>query len=763
MQAIAPVTNADLLAAGQRPLMKLEIYVAAAWVNICTLGGKNYLKDISFSSGGARMTADPIAGQFSAIINNEGNIFHPNHPTSAYTAYFQAGRKVRISLGGNYTVGGIKYWQRIIGYMDEPEFASDKYELSIKGLDYMKVLSDMKFNKKVWGPAFSTPIDNYWGALATLNSVSTTQYGPELYDPPGGDAAGDKALGYEADNVLNWAVRANGGTGYSSQAQIGGFSDYEIEFIAWPIADARSVIEYRNVCAVVAGQEYYVTFKYCRTAGDDKLRFSIRDNATLALLGGAGPLDPVTGVWETGSFSFTPTANGNIDIWLVCHVFNAGSTWRIDNISIKSVTGKFVHKYDMPVGCTGIYYVELDEGAGFEPQWPGKQKGEGWYYDLDLNQFYFDEDKIVDAGVANLLIYYFEAQALEDVVADIIVKAGLYANRAAALAAMDAPATGVSIDRVWFEAGWNFIKAIRMICERCNWRFYFNWNGSPVFIAAPSAGAPVFTTFNPQHFTSPRLYQNKNEIWNRIVIEGEKVAELVGWEDNMPSELKDEANDAASIAAYGERTKSIKNHLFQDQTSITNMCITLLAAYKDPKWCFDFETPYNAVPLELGDTIWVEELLDIALPIAQRYVKHTCLIRNADISQYSVTYKSEIGGIMIELLASIDNIDLNALGETVLFTVPAGRGCIITKVVMRNADGAVVNTLESFGWNSGDADDVIANANRTLTGATNYEITLAKSDAVRGVATSTFKIDVNTVEGGARTCTVDVFGYLYWP
>jgi len=38
----------------------------------------------------------------------------------------------------------------------------------------------------------------------------------------------------------------------------------------------------------------------------------------------------------------------------------------------------------------------------------------------------------------------------------------------------------------------------------------------------------------------------------------------------------------------------------------------------------------------------VQELLDITLPVAQRHVTHTCLIRNADISQYSVIYKCEI-------------------------------------------------------------------------------------------------------------------------
>lgn len=112
------------------------------------------------------------------------------------------------------------------------------------------------------------------------------------------------------------------------------------------------------------------------------------------------------------------------------------------------------------------------------------------------------------------------------------------------------------------------------------------------------------------------------------------------------------------------------------------------------------------------------------------------------------------------LLATVDSIDLNATGETNLYTCPTGYICVITKVVFRKASGAVATASISFGWNTGDADDVIANAVRALTGATNYEIIPAKSDAVRGAASGNFKIDVNTAEGTARTASVDVFGFL---
>ena len=113
------------------------------------------------------------------------------------------------------------------------------------------------------------------------------------------------------------------------------------------------------------------------------------------------------------------------------------------------------------------------------------------------------------------------------------------------------------------------------------------------------------------------------------------------------------------------------------------------------------------------------------------------------------------------LLANSDAIDLNALAETVLFTVPAGKSCIITKVIMHTPSAAVGTASISFGFDTGDADDVIANGVRTLTGATNYEIIPAKSDAVRGATAGTFKVDVNTAEGGALTAKFAVFGILY--
>ncbi len=116
------------------------------------------------------------------------------------------------------------------------------------------------------------------------------------------------------------------------------------------------------------------------------------------------------------------------------------------------------------------------------------------------------------------------------------------------------------------------------------------------------------------------------------------------------------------------------------------------------------------------------------------------------------------------LLTSVASVDLDALAETTLFTCPAGKSCVVTKVVMRLATGGGLplgTASISFGWNTGDADDVIANGVRALTAATNYIIIGAANDAEIGVAAGTFKITVQTAEGAALTVTLDVFGYLF--
>jgi hypothetical protein len=118
------------------------------------------------------------------------------------------------------------------------------------------------------------------------------------------------------------------------------------------------------------------------------------------------------------------------------------------------------------------------------------------------------------------------------------------------------------------------------------------------------------------------------------------------------------------------------------------------------------------------------------------------------------------GGNIVKL-ATVDSVDMNTATPTTLYTVPTGRSVIITSVTVRNASTSLTTASYSFGFNSATYNDVIANATHTeLTGATLYTILSAKTGAKVGVAADSFKVLMNTLQGGAATTTMDVFGYL---
>jgi len=112
------------------------------------------------------------------------------------------------------------------------------------------------------------------------------------------------------------------------------------------------------------------------------------------------------------------------------------------------------------------------------------------------------------------------------------------------------------------------------------------------------------------------------------------------------------------------------------------------------------------------------------------------------------------------LLASVV-VDLEVPAVSNLFVVPAGKNCIITRVVMREPDGAVATAELTFGFDALALDVIGTPQIYALTATENYIVIPANDDAVRGVGAEIFKIDVETDEGEARTATIDVFGYLY--
>lgn len=116
----------------------------------------------------------------------------------------------------------------------------------------------------------------------------------------------------------------------------------------------------------------------------------------------------------------------------------------------------------------------------------------------------------------------------------------------------------------------------------------------------------------------------------------------------------------------------------------------------------------------------------------------------------------------LSLLASTVAVDMNTATATTLFTVPVGVSCIPTHIVVRNASTSLTTASYSFGFNSAAFNNLIANATHTeLTGATLYTVLIVIVGAKVGVAGDTLKVLMNTLQGGAATTTIDVYGYLF--
>lgn len=615
----------ELLAPGQVPLMRLEIEVGAGnWIDLCDLDSKNYVESISGSLGGASMTPNPVGGALSAELSNEDSIFHPKHPDSGYEDYLKTGRKVRIWLGGTY--GGVdKYWQRMIGYIDEPRFEALAQKVSISGADYMKLLEDAEFGG----------LDNYWGLSKTFDSISSDGYiGIELYNE-----ADAMDITGELPNVTNWSDHY---CQFTWVDDTGGDSLYAGKAVVVEEPPTYPYIKNDDVFIPEANTEYKFSFKYNIVSGPNPLSVIINQYTNGQYVQLAEKTNLREHTYTDDVIYFRTQGTGKIEIRFIFYTLRVNDEFRVDQFSIWKFVPYEERYYELPVGAKGPFRVLLKQNAVWEDVWQGEED-EGWGYEEDTRRVAFDINKTVGTGTDNLVIHYFTAESPENALADILVKVKLYADRTAALTAMGNPNTGISIDRIWFDAGSPYLNAIKKICERCDYRFHFSYAGIPVFKPKPAPAETAFTFTDQKHIASFSNYQDRNEVKNRIVIEGMKQAEPVNKEETLPPELRGVKSDDISIGLYGERTLTIKNHLFQDQDSILNeagnagMCVTLLAEYKIPKWYSDVEIPFCAVPLELGDEMGWKERLSTTQEVPQ-----TGIIRDIKIDNFNTIYKCQI-------------------------------------------------------------------------------------------------------------------------
>ncbi len=93
-----------------------------------------------------------------------------------------------------------------------------------------------------------------------------------------------------------------------------------------------------------------------------------------------------------------------------------------------------------------------------------------------------------------------------------------------------------------------------------------------------------------------------------------------------------------------------------------------------------------------------------------------------------------------------------------MFTVPAGRSCIVTYVNSRGPSATITTAAGGIGYNAGGTDVAVLSMPTTtatyqITGFTALVGTIGAAAAVLGFKT--------TATQAATTMTLDVFGYLF--
>jgi len=181
--------------------------------------------------------------------------------------------------------------------------------------------------------------------------------------------------------------------------------------------------------------------------------------------------------------------------------------------------------------CKGIYIAYLDSTSPYDGTHLSEiYESSEWGYLETTNEFSFLAAATPDfSGTNNLKVYYFKTQVVENVVADILLAAGIFANEAAKddwLASDYVSATGYSIDRVWFNVGASAFEAIRLLAEVVQYRFYFDYAGNPVFKPKASSGEEV-DTFETSNIEVESMEENIDEVYNHIIVLGE-IRETLG-------------------------------------------------------------------------------------------------------------------------------------------------------------------------------------------------------------------------------------------
>lgn len=187
--------------------------------------------------------------------------------------------------------------------------------------------------------------------------------------------------------------------------------------------------------------------------------------------------------------------------------------------------------YNMPSDCKGVYRAFLDMDAKDGSNLVEISEGSDWTYNWETNKFSFLDNSIpAYDGVDNLVIFYFTTQVVEEVVADVLIYAGVLNlwGRKNWLENTDyVTPTGKTIDRVWFKKGEKCLEAIRLLIETVLYRFRFNEEGIPILKPKPSEADSPVMQIGREDVEVINKGENVDEVYNQILISGEERERII--------------------------------------------------------------------------------------------------------------------------------------------------------------------------------------------------------------------------------------------
>lgn len=118
----------------------------------------------------------------------------------------------------------------------------------------------------------------------------------------------------------------------------------------------------------------------------------------------------------------------------------------------------------------------------------------------------------------------------------------------------------------------------------------------------------------------------------------------------------------------------------------------------------------------------------------------------------------DIREVSIGLLISVAAVDMSTGAKEDLFTVPVGKKCIVTHVVVRSASGAL-GADNDFG-DGADATTWLQTVNLSTVAANEYFV-IESNNIAYTIFDAGDVFGVKKIAGTAETATIDIFGYMY--